>query len=542
MNVNKIVVILLLIFKINLILISQTTFSIAVDAVNSIEYGIELVYIDNDYYVVGKGNIKDTLFQTFTNHDYLSILDTSQIIKNTSIMSHFFTTHYLSSYNDTLYLFGSDQREEFIKWNVYKFKTNGDSLDLLVYDKFETNNVGGFSMEVIGDYIYLAGTIYKNSEADVLIVKMDKYGNIIKENNFIEFANPKYSNVLRDMCTTKDNNFAFVNFYSGVPFLQDTNFTTSNDYVSVCKFDQNLDTIWTKEILETGDNNITINGFPHVIGTPDSGIVVSTAMDIIDSIIHIPYYRYYHEFPLIFFKFNKEGIMEWSDTMYEYKVDTSVLLGVGPIKTIYKLFGTKNGDIIAAGKVNNIVDEPNTKAWMCRYDTKGNIKWQHTYNDIEYFADYAFLIDVEEAENGDIICVGGLQTEIGDKYNTDYTWLLRVDSNGCYSPGCLLGDTITAVLTKIEEVAPDIELPRVIKIYPNPTSEFINIELPKDIKWKKWSIHNIEGEKIKSGDFIEHSNILKKINIDVSSITPSIYFLLTKDENGKVGIGKFIVE
>jgi len=186
-----------------------------------------------------------------------------------------------------------------------------------------------------------------------------------------------------------------------------------------------------------------------------------------------------------------------------------------------------------------------------RYSPEGKLKWQHTYVDQEYYANYSLFYDIEEAENGDIVLFGGLKTDsIGEWYNTQYSWLLRVDSNGCYTPGCELADTLTKVLTDIEDLT-TTGLAKRVEIYPNPATDYITVRLPEGAAWSKWQMYDIEGRKVMKGDVdIRNQNKASQVSFEIalrlqtskSKIKNGLYFLMLKGEDGKIAIGKFVVE
>lgn len=536
MKIIKTIITFILIFIHLSFLYSQTTFSKVIDGVNGNEYGIELEYYRGDYFTVSKGVIIDTVLNKSNTHDFLLVNDSLLNRINKFKIRHYFKSHQLLIENDTLYLQGTDHSEHILKskWNMYKFSIDGDSLDLLEYNDFDSR-VGWYKTFIKNNYIYSGGKDEKNSlgGAEILILKMDKRGNFIRENRFFEFANPEYLNVFGDLTLTVDGNLALSNAYFGVPFDIFT-------HIGVCKFDENLDTIWTKYFHKSRDGLFFNEKHPKITSTLDSGLIIGTAMNINDSIDGFYSKEYYEdmvEAPLLFYKLDKDGNIEWTDTIFDYREPGK---GAGPMKVILNMITASNGDIIGVGEYSNLYDDPEKQAWVFRYSPDGKLKWQHTYIDREYTTESSLFFDVREAENGDIICFGGLKTDsIGEWYNTQYSWLLRVDSNGCYTPGCALADTLTKVLTDIEDLTKD-GLARRIEIYPNPANDYINVSLPEGMMWKQWSIYNFNGQKVMNG----HIDMkLQTLIIEgIEELQSGIHFVLLKDNKGKRGIGKFVVE
>ena len=82
----------------------------------------------------------------------------------------------------------------------------------------------------------------------------------------------------------------------------------------------------------------------------------------------------------------------------------------------------------------------------------------------------------------------------------------------------------------------DISLIGIIKLYPNPTNTFINIELPKNI--------NVLINELKISDILGKEIFYKKENknkIDVSALAKGIYIVSIKTNYGSWN-GKFVKE
>ncbi len=524
--------------------ISQTTFSLAVDQVNSVEHGVKLVDYKNNYYIVGLGTVWDSIHEDYRFRNYLSKIGKNQEVKKTVLLRQGFKSHALMIDNDTIYLQGTDSSlgSDSLIWNLYRFTIDGDSIDLHRY-KDDYLPSGWIKSYVKGDYIYSAGKSARKNDkkgTEIVILKMTKSGGFVKENRFYEFVNPEYINTWVDLTPTADGNFAMSISYYGVPFVfHGDTYTGTDGYVSICKFNDNLDTIWTRQVSKSTDGLYDLNGRPLVSDTKDGGVYLSTSFSTFDSTSHSKRKEYYlslSPFPLLFYRYDQKGNMIWTDTLVDYNEPGH---SSGPIKTILDMKTARNGDLIGCGVYYNLYDEPKNQAWIFRYSADGKLKWQHSYVDREYYAYYSIFYDIEEAENGDLICVGGLKTDsIGEWYNTHYTWLLRVDSNGCYNPGCELADTLTYVLTDIEDLTTK-GLARRIEIYPNPTHGMIHVNMPEGIKWQYWAIYDINGQKVKTGKIKTQD----KITITgMQAIGKGIHFLMIKAADGKVGIGKFVVE
>ncbi len=78
-----------------------------------------------------------------------------------------------------------------------------------------------------------------------------------------------------------------------------------------------------------------------------------------------------------------------------------------------------------------------------------------------------------------------------------------------------------------------VDIENDFKIYPNPASDYIEVILKKMDRWSKWEIINVSGERELRGAYSD----MKKI--DVSALSPGMYFLQLTDKSGRVITNKF---
>ncbi len=426
-NIKNIIVLVLIINSLSLL--SQTTFSKVIDFTNGNEGGFNLEINNDYYYLTAASVIFDTTDTgiTYTKPDYVLKLDA-----NTNIIGNYFFNNPLHKIakilfnSDTLYLFVQDETNSVFKWRLYKFSPDLDSLDLLVYDNFEDDKTYSTTFQVKDDYFYYGSYSYNGR---MLFIKSDKNGNVIKKETFSDYTDPAGKYLLRDLTQTSDSNFVFVHWhkldsiYSG--FYQ----------IGVIKFDDNLNVIWSKELPPIPSYFLGGSKLPNLTSTMDGGMVVSSGIDLNDSIrYHSDKYGEFSEYGVVIQKLDKDGNIVWRDLSYNKKLP-GYWFGISPIENVNKLITAQNSDIIAAGIYDHNFYEPGTKGWICRYSPDGKMKWKHYYVDPKY-SGFGIIRDMVEAENGDIVCVGGIKQENGEFNNNRFTWLLRVDSNGCVTPGC----------------------------------------------------------------------------------------------------------
>ncbi|MBC8756327.1 T9SS type A sorting domain-containing protein [Kordia sp. YSTF-M3] len=70
-----------------------------------------------------------------------------------------------------------------------------------------------------------------------------------------------------------------------------------------------------------------------------------------------------------------------------------------------------------------------------------------------------------------------------------------------------------------------------LTIYPNPTSNFVTLKNPENIKLKNISIHDLTGRLVKT---LDATNVTDKLQIDLSDLSSNIYFLSAETEKNKI--------
>lgn len=510
--------------------ISQShTYSKAINAVNGNEYGVELKIYNDNYYISSK-SVVDPNTVNVKKVDYLLILDTLLNEKKLFIMEPSFfsaSSNRMAISNDTIYFFGLIDKEIPYKWKVLKFNMSGESIGAIVYDKFKQDFASASDIQLKGKCIYLYGGVNNGGEKkDIIVIKLDKAGNVIKEKIFLAIKLEHQANRVKNFIQTKDGYFMISNTHF--------DFDIEKVYVELCKFDDNLDTIWTKK-MPPRTNSGYYNFEPILTPTQDSAVIVSTSLNVRDFKDKNPKLG---RWPNLFYKIDKDGNVIWADTMFTYDVPGST---AAPNKRVRELFTASNGDIIGVGEYFHPTIYPKYRAWAFRYSPDGKLKWEHYYLDGEYYGNSSFF-DLKEESNGDLICIGGVKDNNGEFNNNEFTWMLRLDSMGCFAQGCN-NDTL-GVLT---DIGVDIKIAALdrIKLFPNPAADIINVVLPTNVKWTNWEIFNIRGEKVKSGivkrSFVENTTN-QIISINISGLNHGIYYFQSRSKKGRLGVGKFVVE
>ncbi len=512
---------------------SQTNYSRVFNYLNGNEYGVGLQLKRDSTFIHAIGICDPGTSNSRSCHHLLSV--NGQTIKTFMFDGRIkFASARPSVVNqDTIYIFGVDYRNHPNTNVLVMFKTNfnADSLGQLTHLIKENTYTSSESILIKNDHIFLNGNI-ENDKGDrsLYVLKMDKSGNVLRDERFPDFVHPpKYrlENLSRNLVETTDGNMAISSVYA----LDD------NMYVGICKFDDNFNTIWQLYLPVFGSFLLLRNPWTYMVATKDTGLVISKEINLRDSLYwpapNPDKYKGKDETAVTLTKLNKKGNIVWSDTLFTYNYPDK---SYGPYKTIKKLLTCNNGDILCIGDYNCRNCDLDNQAWLARYTKDGKKKWEHIYSNPDYAPSGSgtFFMDAKEAENGDIICTGSIDDVNAWHNDKQYTWLLRLDSLGCYTHGCDVIDTLNEILiTANEEII--INISDKIAIYPNPAYDVINISVPEGFNAEAEEVFDLLGKRVMSlGREYE--------DIDISYLKSGLYIVVAKDKSGRMLSGKFVKE
>lgn len=177
---------------------------------------------------------------------------------------------------------------------------------------------------------------------------------------------------------------------------------------------------------------------------------------------------------------------------------------------------------VCLGEITN----PKRSAWITKISADGDSLWSRTYTypNLSNTAIHR-VYDFQPTSDGGFLICG--ETRADNNVN-QRGWLLKLDEHGCLVPGChLLDNTIT--------LENDID----VKIYPNPTSDYLNVFIRASLKKGKARILNLEGRVMNT--FEVEGNYSTSIT-SVSHLAKGIYFLQILDEEGKMITTEFTIQ
>jgi len=178
------------------------------------------------------------------------------------------------------------------------------------------------------------------------------------------------------------------------------------------------------------------------------------------------------------------------------------------------------------------LSNPKLFGWLFRIDENREVLWERSYIDSTYQGRTFGLQHVIPTSDGGYIATGTITNYMTGVWES-HNWLLKLDSLGCLEPGC--GNI--NYITNTEEVV--FLKGKDIKIYPNPASDYVQVEFPKDFDIGQ----NVYAVLVSNTGSISRQ---EKINasqsqLDLSGITSGVYYLMIRRGNEIVGSKRIIV-
>ncbi len=258
----------------------------------------------------------------------------------------------------------------------------------------------------------------------------------------------------------------------------------------------------------------------------DGAFIVDTLLDgniIITTNISDSAYGYDSFFGRKYFaKLDNEGNIIW-----EYKYGTSYINNY-----VWSIDVLSDGRIVSTGsRVSFYAAVPKRVGWIFCISSDGDSLWYREY--ALTFEEYGenYLYDVVQANDEGFIACGYVWPAPTDA-NWQDTWVIKVDSIGCESPGnCWVG---------IEEPGiKSVEKGKLVA-YPNPASTSVNFMIGEEEfqTGTQITVYDIYGRESVHEILPGNSSTWR---IDVSYWPPGIYVVRVVFMNEVVGSAKFVV-
>lgn len=146
-------------------------------------------------------------------------------------------------------------------------------------------------------------------------------------------------------------------------------------------------------------------------------------------------------------------------------------------RKFFRLKQLINGDIVGVGHYGNrklnLEKEISRVPFIFRISKEGQFLWEKAFYNVPPVIDYSIgvFLDVEEIENGDLLCVGSIRNYLvndpvtnGERVDDDIL-IIRTDADGCVDDRC---DTVTRIDT-LASTAYSPPGTQDVLLYPNPS-------------------------------------------------------------------------
>lgn len=208
----------------------------------------------------------------------------------------------------------------------------------------------------------------------------------------------------------------------------------------------------------------------------------------------------------------------------------------GGRRTLQKLITCANGDLVGVGYASTDIGYT---GWMFRLDGNANLVWERYVQDHrQTISTETDLESVTEAADGSIIAAGdifhyGLPRDGGSRLRA---WIVKLDADGCYEPGCTSDTIYLEFPTAIIE--PDFASENDITVYPNPVTDVLSwsvTDLPVFRNLTDYHITNAAGRVVSHGPLR-----LNERAVNVRGLPKGVYFLNLVKDGKRRGVKRFV--
>jgi hypothetical protein len=195
------------------------------------------------------------------------------------------------------------------------------------------------------------------------------------------------------------------------------------------------------------------------------------------------------------------------------------------------IYEDNQGNLIACGQelipnwdTSSIVRHK-WEGFVMKLDPAGNEIWKHHYYHPEASNPYAshFLYRIQPTPDGGYVAAGYLALP---DTGTQDSWVIKVDSNGCLTPNCLV--------TGLPQIRRQNHLE--VTVYPNPTSGTIHLELPQRMAMYRIVVLSLNGKQLHSQNTTYQKNVTLQLDQP-----PGVYFVQVWEKDQLIFEEKVIV-
>jgi hypothetical protein len=189
---------------------------------------------------------------------------------------------------------------------------------------------------------------------------------------------------------------------------------------------------------------------------------------------------------------------------------------------------TADGNYVGGGyRVFPGPDDPGAQqgGWLVKFDTTAEVLWSRSYfpNTPSASLQETFFGGVGVLSSGSLVA-GGSSTIDG----TRYCWIVKTTPDGCV-------DTLLCQPVGVDETVPLSDFHAGIRLYPNPAQNQVTVEPAAGAGPFVLTLIGPNGQTVL------RRQLQQTEKLDVSSLTPGLYFALCRDKQGRTVQGKLLI-
>lgn len=323
---------------------------------------------------------------------------------------------------------------------------------------------------------------------------------------------------------------------SGDVYCSSTPYLIPNEKViqpMLIKFDKDLKLQWRKTYPEISDDG----AYPRIKERKDGSIILKTIPNLtffgagLDTSTWGSFTMY---------NLDTAGKVIWRLPVYVIKSDGS--LRINGMDLLH------NDDIVLSGQKTRSekVPEkrPSGEGWLMRISKDGKFQWERRIRDERGLSKHSISVGsfasvLEDASHRLYAC--GTYSDTFPNYkpyiNNDNIWIVRLDSMGCFSANCSEYQTVG-----LNDFIVIGDKPTLVKVFPNPVNEFLNIDFQGNEIWTNaekvnYEVLNTIGQIVKQGVLFPSSDMASLSLNDLITGHYTLHFF-TKNKHGFAKIQK----
>ena len=203
------------------------------------------------------------------------------------------------------------------------------------------------------------------------------------------------------------------------------------------------------------------------------------------------------------------------------EVQDSLVLHSSSVNHMLDLEGVIGRGLVGCGQTRQNNSSGNS-GWIVRVGADRTVLWNRRYSDTTYPGDPFTFVDIQPTSDNGFIAVGTLTNEMTN-VKESHTWFVKLDSSGCYQPGC--GETVYVSTHEEPKFLKGIGM----EIFPNPASDLINLRLPEGYKLSsnlRAVLLDAQGRRIIDVPFSEHN-----LSVNITALPEGMYYVTVRDGN-----------